>query len=287
MSNLNFKAKIFNSKEIETLYHVGTMDIGNKSRFSLEGNGLSVSICPNEWMKIARMSSSTVWSLYKKNIQMLDYYSLTENDLKVATLWGVEQGYLKENIIFKVIKFDDEIDCDLESEHNTFKEACEEACFDEEYTSYEEYQDFKEYEGSRVERTVGYIPTERLKKISMVDVDISNSKEINLLIFLEMNTDLDGVYWDEVLDVYRYSAPRGVIFNSKVNTFSRKIVNFCEDCGVREAEYKINEKKICNKCMNNRYGKDIFNSDNNHYTCSKCGNQYFFGFGKCNCYELI
>lgn len=287
MNNLKFKGKIFNSKEIETLYHVGTMDIANKSRYSLEGNGLSVSICPKEWIKIARMSSYAIWSLYKKDIKILDYYSLTENDFQIATNWGVEQGYLKECIAYKSIKFDDEMDCDLEMMHDTFEEACEEACFDEEYLSYEEYQDFKEYEYSKVEKIVGYEPTIKLKKISMVDVDISNSQEINLLIFLEKNTDLDGVYWDEVLDVTKYSAPRGVIFNSKVNTFSRKEIFFCEDCETRIAEYEVNDRKICDKCMKKKYSEDKFNPDNDHYTCSKCGNEYFFGFGKCNCYKVL
>lgn len=286
MKNLKFKGKIFNSKKIETLYHVGTMDIANKSNFSLEGNGLSVSICPREWMKIARLSSSTIWSLYKKDIKMLDYYSLTEDDFKIATQWGVEQGFLNETVVYKSIKFDDEMDCDLEMTHDTFEHACEEACFDEEYSSYEEYLDYKEYECYRVEKCVGYNPTEKLKRLSMVNVDSTNSKEINLLIFLEKNTDLDGVYWDEVLDIYKYSAPRGVIFNSKVNTFSRDKVSFCDDCN-NEAEYEINGIKLCGECMYNRYGEDEFNPKTDHYTCSKCGNEYFFGFGRCNCYEVL
>lgn len=287
MNNFKFKGKIFNSKEIATLYHVGTMDIANKSRFSLEGNGLSVSICPNDWMKIAKMSSSTIWSLHKENIQMLDYYSLTDEDFKIANKWGVDQGYLEETIVFKSIKFDDEMDCELESIFSTFKDACEESCFDEEYESYEEYQDFKEYECSRVERVIGYIPTKKMKTISMVDVDISNSEQINLLIFLEKNTNLDGVYWNEVLDIYNYSAPRGVIFNSKVNSFSRKKIVFCEECTIKEAKYEVKKEKICDNCMNKKYGEDSFNPETDRYICSKCGNEYFFGFGKCNCYEII
>lgn len=287
MDLTNFKGKIFNSEEIKNLYHVGTMDIANKSQFSLEGNGLSVSICPKAWMKIARISSSIIWSLYKKNMKMLDYYSLTENDFKIATNWGIEQGYLEECITYKSIKFDDEMDCELEMIHSTFEDACEEACFEEEYTSYEEYLEFKEYEYSRVEKITGYNPTKKLKIISMVNVDISNSEEINLLIFLEKNTDLDGVYWDEELDEYKYSAPRGVIFNSKVNTFSKERVYICEDCDIRQAEYEINGEKICDECMNERYGEDVFDPETDHYTCSKCENQYFFGFGKCNCYKTL
>lgn len=287
MDNLKFKGKIFNSKKIETLYHVGTMDIADKSSFSLEGNGLSVSICPNEWMKIARMTSSTIWSLYKRNVQMLDYYSLTENEFKIATAWGIDKGYLEECIIFKSIRFDDEMDCELESVFETFEEACEESCFENKYNSYEEYLSVKENEYSKVEKEIGYKPTSKLKEISMVNVDISNSQEINLLMFLEENTELDGVYWDEILDIYKYSAPRGVIFNSKIDTFVKEEIYLCEECNKEKAEYEVNGIKICNECMYDIYGEDEFNSETDHYTCSKCGNEYFFGFGRCNCYQSL
>lgn len=287
MKGLQFKGKIFNQKEIETLYHVGTMDIADKSRFSLEGNGLSVSTCPSEWINITQMSSTTIWSLQKKDVQLLDYYSLTENEFNIATIWGLDEGYLTECIIFKSIKYDDEIEGYLEMVHKTFEEACEEACLEETYVSYEEYLQYQEYESSKVEKLIGYMPTNKLKKISMVEVDETNAFEINFLVFLEKNTNLDGVYWDEILDISKYSAPRGVIFNSKINSFKKKQVHLCDKCNKNIAQLEISEEKFCEHCCNKKYGQDVLDSKTNNYTCSKCGNEYFYGFGKCSCYKIL
>ena len=283
----SFKGKIFNPKEIENLYHVGTMDIANKSSESFEGNGLSVSICPKVWMRLARCATSTIWELYKSNLKILDYYSLTENEFNIAREWGLNEGYLEESEVYRYTYFDDEMDCDLTSVYSTFKDACEEACLDNEYENIEEFKQSEEAKFYKIEKEIGYKPTDKLKRLSFVSLDINNAEEINFLLFLEKNTDLDGVYWNEILDELRYSAPRGVIFNSKVNTFSRRIVTLCEDCDVKVAEYDISGTKLCEDCTNERYGEDEFNPETDHYTCAKCGNEYFFGFGKCNCYETI
>ena len=55
-------------KGLSTLYHVGTTDIKNKGKDSYEGKGLSVSICPTAWCKIAKIYSSDVWEFKKPNI---------------------------------------------------------------------------------------------------------------------------------------------------------------------------------------------------------------------------
>lgn len=285
--NLNFEGEIFNPKEIETLYHVGSMDISQKSLFAIEGNGLSVSICPKDWMKIAKMKDSTIWKLYKKNIKMLDYHSLTENDFNLATSWGITEGYLKEFEVYSVTKFDDDMNCDLHSIHDTFEDALNKASIEEKYDTFESYISNRKSLYPRIEKIKGYKPTKKLNSLSMVNVDIQNSKQINLLLFLEKNTDLDGVYWNEELNLSKNSAPKGVIFNSKINDFSKSIVHFCESCEKTVAEYEIHDKKICSHCKDTEYGKDKFNSNTNYYTCSICGEEYFFGFGKCSCHKYI
>lgn len=287
MNLSKFKGKIFNPQEISALYHVGTMDIANKSSESYEGNGLSVSICPDVWMRLARCCTTTIWELYKSNLEMLDYYSLTENEFSIAREWGVLEGYLEDCIVYRYTYFDDEMDCDLTSIHKTFEDACKEACLENKYATFEEFKNSEESQFYNIEEEIGFNPTDKLKKISFVNLSIDNAEDINFLLFLEKNTNLDGVYWNELLDESRYSAPRGVIFNSKVNTFSRKKVFLCEDCDKKIAEYSINGTKLCKSCMDNRYEEDEFNPDTEHYTCSKCGNEYFFGFGKCNCYECL
>lgn len=49
------------------------------------------------------------------------------------------------------------------------------------------------------------------------------------LLYLEEYTDYDGVYWDEELDVLTLTAPRGVIFNSKLSSIDIKLVTI-GDC---------------------------------------------------------
>lgn len=44
---INFEKKLF--KLEDDLYHLGSMNIESKSRYSYEGDGLSVSICPEAW----------------------------------------------------------------------------------------------------------------------------------------------------------------------------------------------------------------------------------------------
>lgn len=287
MNALKFKGKILDSKEVKELYHVGSMDIADKHQFSLDGNGLSVSTCPHSWINLAQISSNTIWRLYKKDIQMLDYYSLTENELEVSNHWGIEEGYLTKCRFFKTIKFDTEINDEVELIYDSFEEACSESYLDEKYDSYEEYVNYQEYESSRIEELILYFPTDKFKKISMVHVDETNAQWINLLIFLEKNTDLDGIYWNDILNESEHILPKGIIFNSKINNFSREEVYWCEDCNKYQAEYEINGEKLCIECTNERYGLDEFNPETEHYTCSKCGNEYFFGFGKCDCYKML
>jgi len=40
-----------------------------------------------------------------------------------------------------------------------------------------------------------------------------------LTIFVEKTTNYDGIWWNDKLDVSKYSAARGVIFNSKLNNW--------------------------------------------------------------------
>lgn len=73
--------------------------------------------------------------------------------------------------------------------------------------------------------TKSFKATEKLKDISLVNVDEGKyAEEQNFLLHLEKYTDYDGVYWDEELDVLGLTAPRGVIFNSKINSFNISLV---------------------------------------------------------------
>ena len=56
-------------------------------------------------------------------------------------------------------------------------------------------------------------------------IDIDSTFDILLTVYLENNTEYDGIWWEEELDVLKYSAPRGVIFNSKLKTWDIKKID--------------------------------------------------------------
>ena len=58
-------------------------------------------------------------------------------------------------------------------------------------------------------------------------MELLDVSDIITEIYAEQVLDYDGIYWDEILDVASYSAPRGVIFNSKLPSFD--VVNITQE----------------------------------------------------------
>lgn len=286
--NLNFEAEIFNTKKVKTLYHIGYMDVSNKSMSFDDGNGLSVSICPDKWLKIREFDSKIIWKLTKDDVELLNYYSLTKNDFDLATSWGVTEGYLEYCEMYRVtnISNNSEIE-DTPLIFISFKDAQKYAKLKLIHDTYEEYLKYENDETYYIEKINGYLPTKKLKTFSMVNVDMYNCIKINMLFFLEKNTKLDGVYWDDMLDENNKTAPRGVIFNSRIESFNKKQFYLCDICKTEIAEYEILDKKMCGSCKIHTYGEDKLNKFTNNYKCAVCGGNYFYGFGNCSCHKYI
>lgn len=191
--------KVMNQYLVSPIYHVGTMDISKKSNFSQEGNGLSVSNCPDAWRQITEgFSHGDCFKLSKPYMKLLDYYSLTDEEKTTIQKWAVQQGYVSPGVVYKAV-FGDEI-----------------------YSLYDQYEKALEEVGDDPESVVpieSILPTQKLLDYSLVKVELLDLPSIIAELYAEQVLDYDGVYWDEVLDVYSYSAPRGVIFNSKLPTF--------------------------------------------------------------------
>lgn len=199
--------KIFDSHRIGELYHVGTMDISKKSRYSHEGNGLSVSNCPDAWVSITNgFTHGDYFKLSKPDLKLLDYYALTQKEKDQIQLWAIENGYVQEGTLFKAISWGE----DGEEYFSV-------------YASYEEALWEADEEEDRVTPVSGLLPTQKLFDQSLVKVELLHIPGIITGLYAEQVLDYDGVYWDEVLDIGSYSAPRGVIFNSKVSSF--EVVN--------------------------------------------------------------
>lgn len=199
---------------LDRVIHVGTMDIMRKRKGSLEGTGLSISLCPSAWERISRQTEGGWNMLEKKNSKFLLATSLSQKDrLKVAD-WGIKHGYAEKTQAYAVVWFDMDRDEDVEMVFATREEAEREIDEDMEI----EVRDETLVATSKMNEEVGY--------------EISPLLTFDLLmtIYAEQN-GYDGVYWDEELDVSRLSAPRGVIANSKLGewrvTRDKKLINEC------------------------------------------------------------
>ena len=202
MSKKGFR--IFPQELIGNLYHVGTLDITQKSNFSHEGNGLSVSNCPDAWRQITKgVTNGKTFMLQKCGMKLLDFYMLTAAEQAKIQNWAVSNGYVKETTLYKSITWDE------------FGEE-----FFSLYESYDEAFAEADEEVDRVRPVDGLLPTQKLKDISLVRIELLQVRDFITSLYAEQVLDYDGIYWDELLDVGIYSAPRGVIFNSKLPSFT-------------------------------------------------------------------
>lgn len=191
------------TKTFKKLYHQGSLNINDKKNYNLEGNhGLSVCNIPNVWNKITPLSSSKEFVLTKSNNSFLDFHELNNEELDIIYNWGIENDYLKETNIYVASYYDEDMDQEME------------------ITFYSKNEALEEYEDSDIKQKKGYVATEKFSKFN----GYSNKDNIDLIVvpFVKENTDLDGVFWNDTLDISRYSAPRLIIIEEKLNSWKIK-----------------------------------------------------------------
>ena len=200
------------AEELGGLFHVGTLDIANKSNQSHEWNGLSVSNCPHAWRQICGCTGTT-WELIPKGQdRFLLFHDLDDDDLAQIRTWAIEEGYFDADVEYRVYWYDNEYE---EERYFTFSgDEYDNAIFEYEAKLEEEY------DGVRFEeRSNGLAPTDHLLLVSLVKIDPSMSLDIAVMLYAEEELETDGVWWDDNYDPYALSAPRGVIFNTRLDNF--------------------------------------------------------------------
>lgn len=187
------------------LLHVGSMDASHKRKDSHEGHGLSVSLHPRAWRRIARgWVSGDVWKLTKPNNQFLDYHKLSKKQRKAIVEWGMASGYIEPCATYRIAYFDGDLD------EETYQE----------FDSREEAEAENEYlEGEITEHVDGFISTPKLAEYC----NLSGHHYVNCLDFVALpwadEQGFDGVWWQDRYEPVNLSAPRGVIFPDRVHTF--------------------------------------------------------------------
>ena len=242
-------------KTLKGLYHVGTLD-ASKKRDGFEGAGLSVSTHPDAWKQIARGHvTGDTHSATKEGNKFLDAHGLSDAHNEQIKQWALENDYLAQQETVTVCYYDDEMEDDLCSTFNSMADA--EAEYDEEL----EHMDVSVDKG-------GIVPTDKLKKETRQNrIESTGVLEFVLPIFAEQQ-GLDGVWWQDKLDVNRYSAPRGVIVPSKIKSW----------------KFAVNETKAFNESLDNPYP---YTWDASHDRYAELGNDSFLAKADMDMGELM
>jgi hypothetical protein len=195
---------ILPTRILKKVYHVGEMDKSKKADLSYEGSGLSVSLHPKEWSKIARLGGE-VHTLTKDNGTFVDFHKLKENQKQGIIEWGFQNELVTESDVYRYTFYDDD-DEECYMDFDSFEQAMYEADDDEESITV--------IEG-------GIKATEKLIRLSeQKSIGLSETFSHLATVYIEKETDYDGVWWNDVLDVHNYSAPRGVIFIHKIKLWN-------------------------------------------------------------------
>jgi len=197
----------FPSLNIAEVYHVGFMDPQHKRRGSLEGSGLSVSLHPEAWTKIAKLGGRPTQALTNPKGTFLNYHALTDEQKKAILSWGEQNRYVSGATTYRVSWYDDEADGTVFSIMHDREKAEAEA---------EDMEDsvVKELPGS-------YVATPLMQQRVHGSADPSLVLDLLSTIFVEDVLGWDGVWWKDTLDPASLSAPRGVIVPNAISRWQR------------------------------------------------------------------
>jgi hypothetical protein len=206
------------------IYHVGKLDSGKRAKpdQSLEGSGVSVSLNPNAWRKIARLSGD-VYELTKANPKFLTYSNKTQ---ATALKWSTANGYIKNAQRWTYEYFSGDLDDTVVLEFASREAAVEEAGDD--------LENIKEIKKGYELDKKGLAYWE--KSFTSAPKADGFWGQILAIVWYAEAKGYDGVWWDEIYDPTIYSAPRGVIFQDKLSTWKIKKLKETEVPGDRDVE---------------------------------------------------
>lgn len=196
----------------DELFHIGSLNAADKgtthNRVSQEGNGLSVSLDPDAWMQIAKLGGNPIWVLRPTaNNSFVDAHSLSESHWAMVMGWAQTQGLANPTEIIEVSWYDSEED----TRHAFHFDA---SVPGELERAQSELEDMEEQDGKLI-RFSGWQTTPALNDRIGFSVSASMVKDMALTLYVEdvlfEAQGTQGVWWEDMLDVGAYSAPRGVI----------------------------------------------------------------------------
>lgn len=186
--------------KISTVWHVGTMQAINKGNDSIEGNGLSISVHPSDWARIARLGN-TAFTVTNPGGKFLDAHAVPAQLKAEIEAWGIAQGYLVPRPIWELKWLDEE---DMDTRFTYLPDAAAAAL---------EAQAMRDDEICGVFVTELSLPvlTELAFSRLGFKLDAVLSQDIITTFWVEDCSTGDGVWWADRHDPCGLSAPRGVI----------------------------------------------------------------------------
>jgi hypothetical protein len=180
--------------------HIGTLNPADKGRdfaFSHEGHGLSVSVDPEEWERIARLGGRQWHLLRKDSGRFLDYWALTRRQRLAITSWGIVRRYVVRKVVWAARLWDDELEETIVTYHETKQLARE------------------EQDGAGEVRRAGTLEaTQLLSRRLGMTVGFDAFDHLLVCYVEDQHPQLDGVWWEDAHGPL--SAPRGVIRPARI-----------------------------------------------------------------------
>lgn len=202
------------TRSFNELYHVGSLDVAHKRNNGFEGAGLSVSLHPEEWRRIARgMVAGDTWACTRPGNKFIDAHRITDAIREKIEQWAIERGWADRQTTFKVEYYDDELETEVYSEYHTREEAETEA---------------ESMETEVIEVPGSLVGTEALRTRTRNRAEPIMVFDLVLTVLAE-EEGYDGVWWEDRLDVTALSAPRGVIVPSRVKDWVFELLDDLEE----------------------------------------------------------
>jgi hypothetical protein len=223
-----------------SVFHLGTMDPSHKGKThnatSYEGNGLSVSIHPDEWRQIAKLGGNDLWQLeLPGGLRFLDAHALTDPHRERVMSWAKAAGLVRETSIIEVSWYDSELEDRLGTQYNG-DDPIQAAKAKEEYEYLLEEDPDSGDEGPKIKTLPGFAPAVAMHERIGFKVDIGFVRDLALTLYVEdvlasADASIHGVWWNDRLDPSALSAPRGVVLPKVVPQCAKTLAAPAETLG--------------------------------------------------------
>ncbi len=185
--------------------HVGSLNPQHKQNNSMEGNGLSISEYPEEWRQIAKLGEEPIWSVSKQNGRFFDIHRNSEWKDKILQV-ALKQGWVEKVPSF-LVHF---TDLETEEKKYMFMESKAVAELELDWLKEDDHEAY-------LEEKIGWALTDAAHQRLGFKPSNLLAYDMVACFYVEDFTPLDGVWWNDTLDVYGLSAPRAVIVPSKLS----------------------------------------------------------------------